>query len=196
MSLQIPPSPARRVLWLVGPRALPAAGGDQSRLRVPLLRTVQRARQPPINAVTESVQGLWSLSVTHKEELDEGVTTEPALANGQLSRFAVLATVAGRWCLASISVEIAGLVAMVVAFGTGQEGGETFTDIWWISGPALVAAFGIVGAFPTGLFAVVRQHERSALVILAPVIGASVALLVIGEISTPPLTRRTRGLLP
>jgi len=113
------------------------------------------------------------------------MTSEPALPRSQFSRLAVPVTVVGRWCFGLFSVGIVGFVAMVVAVGLGQEGGDTFTDNWWISGPALVAALGIVGAFATGLFAIVRRRERAALVILATVIGALVTLFIVGEISTP-----------
>ena len=113
------------------------------------------------------------------------MTNEPALPQSQFRRLIVPVTTVGRWCLASFSVGIIGFVVMVVVVGSGQEGGETFTDNWWISGPALVAALGIVGAFATGLFAIVRQRERAALVILATVIGALVTWFIIGEISMP-----------
>ena len=113
------------------------------------------------------------------------MTTETSMPRSWLSRFLAPATIVGRWCVASFIVGIAGFVAMVVVVGSGQEGGETFTDNWWISGPALLAALGIVGAFPTGLFAIIRSRERAGLVILATAIGALVTLFLVGEIITP-----------
>ena len=103
------------------------------------------------------------------------------------SRFGrlIASTVVGWWCVASFAVGVLGFIAMVVSVGSGQEGGETFTDNWWISGPALVAGLGLVGAFATGLFAITRKRERAVAVFLATTIGAIVTLFLVGEISTP-----------
>jgi hypothetical protein len=111
------------------------------------------------------------------------MTTEESMPKRRLSRFMAPATIVGRWCVASFLVGIVAFVAMVVVVGSGQEGGETFADNWWISGPALVAALGIVGAFASGLFAIIRSRERAGLVILATAIGALVALFLVGEIT-------------
>lgn len=97
----------------------------------------------------------------------------------------VATTVVGRWCLAAFAVGVLGAMTMIVSVGSGQEGGETFTDNWWISGPALVAGLGLVGAFATGLFAITRKRERAVAVFLATAIGAIVTLFLVGEISTP-----------
>ena len=78
-----------------------------------------------------------------------------------------------------------GFIAMVVSVGTGQEGGETFTDNWWISGPAVVAALGVVGAVAPGLFAILRRCERATPVLLATAIGVIVTLFLIGEVVSP-----------
>jgi hypothetical protein len=72
----------------------------------------------------------------------------------------VPATTAGRWCLASFTFGVLSFITMMVSLSSGQEGGDTFTDNWWISGPALVAALGLVVAFATGLFAIVGSQER------------------------------------
>ena len=105
--------------------------------------------------------------------------------SARFSRLAVPATTVGWSCLASFAVGVLGFIAMVVSVGSGQEGGETFTDNWWISGPALVAACGVVGAFATGLFAIVGKRERAVPVFLATAIGAIVTLFLIAEIVTP-----------
>lgn len=94
-------------------------------------------------------------------------------------------TTVGWVCLAALGVGALGFIAMVVAVGSGQEGGETFTDNWWISGPALVAALGLVAAFATGLFAIVGRRERAIPVLFATAIGALVTLFLISEALTP-----------
>ncbi|MEX2100527.1 MAG: hypothetical protein WEB19_03850 [Acidimicrobiia bacterium] len=103
----------------------------------------------------------------------------------RFARLMVPATTAGRWCLASFTFGVLGFITMVVSVSSGQEGGDTFTDNWWISGPALFAALGLVGAFITGLFAIVGSRERAAAVFLVTVIGAIVTLFMVGEILTP-----------
>jgi hypothetical protein len=103
----------------------------------------------------------------------------------RLTRLMVPATIAGRWCLASFTFGVLSFIAMMVSVGSGQEGGDTFTDNWWISGPALLAALGLVGAFATGLFAIVGRRERAAAVLLSTAIGAIVTLFMVGEILTP-----------
>ena len=97
----------------------------------------------------------------------------------------VAATVAGRWCLTAFAVGVLGFVAMVVSVASGQEGGDTFADNWWISGPAFVAGAGLVAAFGTGLFAIVGRRERGVAVIVATLIGLVVTLFVVGEVVTP-----------
>lgn len=104
------------------------------------------------------------------------------------SRFTLLlvpATSAGRWCLASFTFGVLGFIAMMVSVVSGQEGGDTFTDNWWISGPALIAALGLVAAFATGLSAIVGSRERAAAVLLVTAIGAIVTLFMVAEVLTP-----------
>jgi hypothetical protein len=95
------------------------------------------------------------------------------------------ATTAGRWCLASFTFGVLSFIAMMVSVVSGQEGGDTFTDNWWISGPAFATALGLVVAFAAGLFAIVRSRERAAAVLLVTVIGAIVTLFIVGEILAP-----------
>ena len=111
-------------------------------------------------------------------------TTSPD-TRSRFKRLMVPATTAGRWCLASFTFGVLSLILMMVSVISGQEGGDTFTDNWWISGPALVAGLGFVVAFATGLFAMLGSRERAAAVFLVTVIGAIVTLFIVGEILTP-----------
>jgi uncharacterized membrane protein YeaQ/YmgE (transglycosylase-associated protein family) len=97
----------------------------------------------------------------------------------------VPATRLGRWSVGSFGVGLAGLVVAVSSVASGQRGGDTMADNWWITGPALVAALGIVGAFVTGLTAVVRMHERAPTVLVVTVLGALVTLYLLAEFTTP-----------
>jgi hypothetical protein len=112
------------------------------------------------------------------------MSTKSPVTRSRLGRL-IAATVVGRWCLALFALGVLGGIAMMVSVGSGQEGGETFTDNWWISGPALVAGLGLVGAFATGLFAITRRRERSVAVLFVTAVGAIVTLFIVGEISAP-----------
>jgi uncharacterized membrane protein YeaQ/YmgE (transglycosylase-associated protein family) len=94
-------------------------------------------------------------------------------------------TAAGWSCLASFGIGLLGFIIMGAVVGSGQEGGETFTDNWWISGPAAIAALGLVGSFAAGLLAIAWKRDRAIPVILATVIGALVTDFLIGEIFMP-----------
>ena len=110
---------------------------------------------------------------------------EAPTAPSRIRRLMVPATAVGWWSLASFGIGVLGFITMVVVVGAGQEGGETFTDNWWISGPALVAALGLVGSFATGLLAITWRRDRTVPVVLATAIGALVTFFVIGELATP-----------
>ena len=66
-----------------------------------------------------------------------------------------------------------------------QEGGKTFFDNLWISIPMLGAGASAIAAFITGIIAVIKQKERSILVILGALIGLLVLWFVVGEILVP-----------
>ena len=87
--------------------------------------------------------------------------TSAPVARSRFRRHMVPTTSVGWFCLASFAVGALGFIAMVVSVGSGQEGGGTFTDNWWISGPALGAVLGIVVALATGLFAIIGRRERA-----------------------------------
>jgi hypothetical protein len=120
-----------------------------------------------------------------RAEHDHSMDTSSRDTRSLFTQLLVPATGAGRWCLASFTFGVLSFVAMMVSVISGQEGGDTFTDNWWISGPALVAALGLVVAFATGLFAILGRRERAAAVLLVTVIGAFVTLFIVGEILTP-----------
>lgn len=102
----------------------------------------------------------------------------------RFERLMVPTTTAGRWCLASFVFGVLSFVAMIVSVILGQEGGDTFTDNWWISGSLLIAVLGLVVAFAAGSFAIVGSRERAATVFLVTVIGAFVTLFMVGELLT------------
>jgi hypothetical protein len=79
----------------------------------------------------------------------------------------------------------AAFLFLMVATAVGQTAGEAFTDNWWLAGPALVAAAGLIAGGAFGLVSVFRQGEHSLVVSLATVIGVFAAAFVAGEILAP-----------
>ena len=74
---------------------------------------------------------------------------------------------------------------MFVVSVLGQEGGKTFFDNLWISIPMLGAGAAAIAAFIVGIIAIIKNKERSILVIIAALIGLLVSWFVVGEIVAP-----------
>jgi hypothetical protein len=67
----------------------------------------------------------------------------------------------------------------------GQRGGATFFSNPALAVTGLLAAASGIGAFFTGIIAVIRSRERSGLVFLAVIIGLFVLFFCLGEILSP-----------
>jgi hypothetical protein len=91
----------------------------------------------------------------------------------------------GRWSIGLVGLFFMAFIVMVLVVGSGQQGGETFSDNWWISGPAFTAVAGAIGALVTGVIALALRGERALAVIFAVVVGALVTWFVLGEIIAP-----------
>ncbi len=95
------------------------------------------------------------------------------------------ATGLGRWSVWLLATFAVGLTGLMLAISAGQKGGDTFTDNWLLAGPGLVVAASGIGAFVTGLIAMVHEGERSPAVMLATLVGLLVTLFVVLEIAFP-----------
>ncbi|HLF61351.1 MAG TPA: hypothetical protein VI980_09255 [Acidimicrobiia bacterium] len=91
----------------------------------------------------------------------------------------------GRWSVFSALAFLVGVLGLALAIASGEERGETLTDNWWLSGPALLGAAGAFSALVTGVVAMIHEHDRSIAVILSTLIGLLVASFVTGEIAVP-----------
>jgi hypothetical protein len=78
-----------------------------------------------------------------------------------------------------------GCFGLMLATILGQTGGETFSDNWWLAGPAFVAGASALSALVSGVIAMVREHERSISLILSTLIGLFVTVFVGGELLFP-----------
>jgi hypothetical protein len=94
-------------------------------------------------------------------------------------------TRAGRWSAVCLGACAFAFLLMNIAVASGQRGGETLSDNWWLAGPALVAFVSAIAGLLTGSFAILRRGERSAPVGLAVLIGVVPLTFVAGEVVAP-----------
>lgn len=94
------------------------------------------------------------------------------------------ATVAGRWALGLFTAAVTSFAVMTAAVASGQRGGETLSDNWWLALPALLAGAAAVAAGVVGSYAILRRHDHGALVYLSTAMGLVVITFVVGETVT------------
>ncbi len=94
----------------------------------------------------------------------------PGRAETRWSRL-LPATMWGRCALGLLIAILAFFGAVFVLIASGQRPGDTFTSNLTLSVPGLLAGLCAIGAFVTGLIAVIFRAERSPLVLLATVVG-------------------------
>lgn len=88
----------------------------------------------------------------------------------------------------SLNLTLVAVILFAVFFGLvamGQKGGDTFFSNPWLSGVITAGAACSIGAAIAGLWAIVREQERSISVFVTTTIGLLVLLYVILEISLP-----------
>jgi hypothetical protein len=90
----------------------------------------------------------------------------------------------GERAITFAGLSVAGIVLLVLGFALGiVEPADSYTDSW----PQLVWGVGIwgcaVAAFVTGLIAIVHNHERSWMVMLATALGLLPVVLLLSEIA-------------
>jgi len=91
----------------------------------------------------------------------------------------------GRWSVGSAVLFMVGCFGLMLATALGQTGGETFSDNWWLAGPAFVAGASALSALVSGVIAMIREHERSISLVLSTLIGLFVTVFVGGELLFP-----------
>jgi len=77
----------------------------------------------------------------------------------------------GRWSAWLVMAFVTGFGGLVLTIAAREKGGDSVTDNWWLAGPALVAPASRIGAFVTGLFAMVREEKRAPSATRAMVVG-------------------------
>ncbi len=91
---------------------------------------------------------------------------------------------AGRWSVGAVSTFALGLAGLLTAAALGQEGGETFSDNWWLAGPGAVAAVSAFVAFGSSIRALVRR-DRAVSVVVALVVSSFAVFFMLGEVIFP-----------
>ena len=92
---------------------------------------------------------------------------------------------AGRLSVGALGTFALGLAGLLTAAALGQEGGETFSDNWWLAGPGLVAAVSALVAFASSITALVRWKDRSVSVIVALAVSSLAVIFMSGELAFP-----------
>lgn len=93
-------------------------------------------------------------------------------------------TRAGRWSVGALATFVLGVAGLLTAAALGQEGGEKFSDNWWLAGPGAVAAASAIVAFGTSIMALGRK-DRAVSVIVALAASSLAIFFMLGEIIVP-----------
>ncbi|HWJ82777.1 MAG TPA: hypothetical protein VNS55_11115 [Nocardioides sp.] len=92
-------------------------------------------------------------------------------------------TRAGRWALSLAGASVGGVAVIIVALAAGLDHGGSFTDNW-VASLMGVAVFATAAASTvTGLVALSRRHDRSALVIAGTALGVLVLALTLQQVA-------------
>jgi hypothetical protein len=91
----------------------------------------------------------------------------------------------GRWSVGALATFALGLTGLFTAAALGQEGGETFSDNWWLAGPGLVAVVAALATFVTSIIALIRWRERAISVIVALAVSSMAIIFMLGEVIVP-----------
>lgn len=89
----------------------------------------------------------------------------------------------GRWAVGLAGLSVSCIALLLLAFALGVDPADSYTDDGAQAAWGLVIWASAVSAVVTGVLAVVRRHDRSALVRTAVVVGLLPALMLISEIA-------------
>lgn len=88
----------------------------------------------------------------------------------------------GRWALGLAGVAVAGTAVLAVAFATGLEPAESFSDNWLLTSAGVAVLALSLAAVVTGVVALAARHDRSWGVLGAAVAGGTLALLFVQQL--------------
>ena len=91
----------------------------------------------------------------------------------------------GRWSVALFGLFVLGLVTLMGAAASGQEGGDTILDNLWLGIPGVVAGPSAVASLVVGATAMIKSRGRSIATLVMVLVTAIVAFFLIGEFTVP-----------
>jgi hypothetical protein len=91
----------------------------------------------------------------------------------------------GWWVVGEGVVFVVALAGLLLATALGQTGGNTFSDNWWLAGPAMIAGVAAVAGFVTSLWAATRARDRSMAVIIGLLVSTITIVFLLGEVISP-----------
>jgi len=94
-------------------------------------------------------------------------------------------SLAGKWAVRLEAGFLLSLGILSLVAALGQKGGETFSDNWWLAVPGVLAGVCGVSGFFAGIFAILKQKERSVAVFATTFVGLLVLWFLLGEILVP-----------
>lgn len=89
----------------------------------------------------------------------------------------------GSWAVALAGLAVGGIVALGVAFATGLESADGFTDNWFLTVAGLTILASAAASALTGASALVRGHDRSGGAAAATAVGVLVTGLVLMQVA-------------
>ena len=103
----------------------------------------------------------------------------PPTADRRFQLHVLPQTPLGRWAIGLLVAGVALFVTTILLVNVGGQGGL------WIAFTIIPAGVAVVGGGITAAVAIVRDHERGALVLIPLIVALALAWLLIGEIVAP-----------
>lgn len=88
----------------------------------------------------------------------------------------------GRWAVGLAGAALTGTVALAVAFSTGLEPAQSFSDNWVLTSVGMGVLALAVAALVTGVVALTARHDRSWGVVVSAVAAGAVTVLLVQQL--------------
>ena len=91
----------------------------------------------------------------------------------------------GKWSIGLFFLFVLCLATFISLVAAGYRGDDSFFSFSALTIPGLLGGISAISSFVTGLTSIIKSKERSALVIVATVIGFFFSFLILGEFIYP-----------
>ena len=89
----------------------------------------------------------------------------------------------GAWAVSLAGLALAGTVAVAVAFATGLEPAEDFTDNWLLTAAGVAILVSAAASATAGAVAMISRHDRSWPVVTAAFVGGLLTVLSLQQVA-------------